>query len=82
MKPLSSTRAPVASVDVETGTPTDPPYVRSDICAVPAAAVVGEAMLGWVLGGALLERFGGDRIDASLAAARQVDSQPMPGISR
>jgi chorismate synthase len=82
MKPLSSTRAPVASVDLVTGTSTDPPYVRSDICAVPPAAVVGEAMLGWVLGEALLERFGGDRLDASLAAARQVDSQPMPGLSR
>jgi len=79
MKPLSSTRAPVASVDLATGTSADPPYVRSDICAVPAAAVVGEAMLGWVLAGTLLERFGGDRLDASLAAARQVDSQPMPG---
>jgi chorismate synthase len=82
MKPLSSTRAPVASVDLVTGTSADPPYVRSDICAVPAAAVVGEAMLGWVLGGALLERFGGDRLDASLAAARQVDAQPLPGLSR
>jgi chorismate synthase len=82
MKPLSSTRAPVVSVDLVTGTAADPPYVRSDICAVPAAAVVGEAMLGWVLGEALLERFGGDRLDASLAAASQVDSQPMPGLSR
>lgn len=82
MKPLSSTRAPVVSVDLATGTSADPAYVRSDICAVPAAAVVGEAMLGWVLAGALLERFGGDRLDASLAAARQVDSQPMPGLSQ
>lgn len=82
MKPLSSTRAPVASVDLATGTSADPAYVRSDVCAVPAAAVVGEAMLGWVLAATLLERFGGDRLDASLAAARQVDSQPMPGLSQ
>jgi hypothetical protein len=39
-------------------------------------------MLGWVLAGTLLERFGGDRLDASLAAARQVDSKPMPGHSQ
>jgi len=81
MKPLSSTRAPVGSVDLRTGTAADPAYVRSDICAVPAAAVVGEAMLGWVLAQALVERFGGDRLDAALAAARQVDSQPIPDRS-
>lgn len=79
MKPLSSTRAPAISVDLKTGAAADPPYVRSDVCAVPAAAVVGEAMLGWVLAQALIERFGGDRLDASLAAARQVEEQPIPG---
>lgn len=82
MKPLSSTRAPAASVDLRTGLAADPPYVRSDVCAVPAAAVVGEAMVGWVLAQALVERFGGDRLDASLAAARQVDSQPIPGAGQ
>lgn len=80
MKPLSSTRTPAVSVDLRTGLSADPPYVRSDVCAVPAAAVVGEAMVGWVLAQALVERFGGDRLDASLAAARQVDSQPIPGL--
>jgi chorismate synthase len=79
MKPLSSIRAPATSVDLRTGAPADPPYVRSDVCAVPAAAVVGEAMLGWVLAQALIERFGGDRLDASLAAARQVELEPIPG---
>jgi len=79
MKPLSSIRAPATSVDLRTGVPADPPYVRSDVCAVPAAAVVGEAMLGWVLAQALIERFGGDRLDASLAAARQVELEPIPG---
>jgi chorismate synthase len=46
----------------------DPPYVRSDVTAVPAAAVVGEAMVRWVLADALTERFGGDRLDTMLAA--------------
>ncbi|HVB14220.1 MAG TPA: chorismate synthase [Candidatus Dormibacteraeota bacterium] len=79
MKPLSSTRAPATSVDLRTGVAADPPYVRSDVCAVPAAAVVGEAMVGWVLAQALIERFGGDRLDSALAAARLVEAQPPPG---
>ncbi|MGH7608376.1 MAG: chorismate synthase [Candidatus Dormibacteria bacterium] len=69
MKPLSSTRAGVASVDLALGTAADPPYVRSDVCAVPAAAVVGEAMLAWVLAQCLVERLGGDRLDALQGAA-------------
>lgn len=68
MKPLSSVRAPMISVDLDTGEPADPPYVRSDVCAVPAAAVVAEAMVAWVLADALVERFGSDRLDAMLAA--------------
>lgn len=63
MKPLSSVRLPLESVDLESGASAAPPYVRSDICAVPAAAVVGEAVVALVLGSALLERFGGDRLD-------------------
>lgn len=69
MKPLSSVRAPLASVDLATGAGSEPPYIRSDICAVPAAAVVGEAMVRVVLASALLDRFGGDRLDLMLAAA-------------
>ncbi|MGC1184012.1 MAG: chorismate synthase [Candidatus Dormiibacterota bacterium] len=76
MKPLSSTRAPAQSVDFRTGAAADPPYVRSDICAVPAAAVVGEAMLAWVLAQTLIERFGGDRLDLDLAAFRQATPNP------
>jgi chorismate synthase len=68
MKPLSSVRAELVSVDFATGEVADPPYVRSDVCAVPAAAVVGEAMVAWVLADALVERFGADRLDAMLAA--------------
>src|SRR5439155_20328161 len=68
MKPLSSVRAELVSVDFATGEVADPPYVRSDVCAVPAAAVIGEAMVAWVLADALVERFGADRLDAMLAA--------------
>jgi chorismate synthase len=68
MKPLSSVRAQLVSYDFATGEVADPPYVRSDVSAVPAAAVVGEAMVAWVLADATVERFGGDRLDAMLAA--------------
>jgi chorismate synthase len=68
MKPLSSVRAEIPSVDFETGEATNPPHVRSDVTAVPAAAVVAEAMVAWVLADALCERFGQDRVDAMLAA--------------
>jgi chorismate synthase len=68
MKPLSSVRREVESVDLATGLPVDPAYVRSDVCAVPAAAVVAEAMMAWVLADALAERFGADRIDAMRAS--------------
>jgi len=79
MKPLSSTRAELASVDLATGEPADPPHVRSDVTAVPAAAVVGEAMLAWVLAEAVCERFGHDRLDAMLAAAEAVRPAALPG---
>lgn len=69
MKPLSSVRAPLQSVDLASGERADPPYIRSDICAVPAAAVVGEAVVALVLAGAVLEGFGGDRLDGIVAAA-------------
>jgi chorismate synthase len=78
MKPLSSVRAEVVSVDFDSGEAADPPYVRSDVCAVPAAAVVGEAMVAWVLAGALVERFGQDRMDAMLAAFAAVRDADLP----
>jgi chorismate synthase len=78
MKPLSSVRSELASVDFESGEPTDPPHVRSDVCAVPSAAVVGEAMVAWVLAEALTERFGQDRLDAMLAAYGSVVGADLP----
>ncbi|HEX4744325.1 MAG TPA: chorismate synthase [Candidatus Limnocylindria bacterium] len=78
MKPLSSVRSPVASVDLASGTASDAPYVRSDVCAVPAAAVVGEAMVAWVLLEAVLERYGGDRLDLICAARERDRPAPLP----
>jgi chorismate synthase len=62
MKPISTTLTPVGSVDLATGQPAPTRYERSDICAVPRAAVVGEAMIAFVLANALLEKLGGDSL--------------------
>ena len=62
MKPISTLRKGLPSVDLKTGRPARAPYQRSDACVVPAAAVIAEAMLAWILADALLERFGGDRL--------------------
>ena len=62
MKPISTTLTPLGSVDLATGEETATRYERSDICAVPRAAVVGEAMVAFVLADALLEKLGGDSL--------------------
>lgn len=78
MKPLSSVRASVDTVDLATGQPSDAPYVRSDVCAVSDATVVGEAMVAWVLAEAIIERFGGDRLEAMLAARDSMRPDALP----
>jgi len=62
MKPISTTINPLQTVDVATGEATTTQYQRSDFCAVPAAGVVGEAMVAWVLANALHEKLGGDSL--------------------
>ena len=62
MKPISTTINPLQTVDVATGEQTTTQYQRSDFCAVPAAGVVGEAMVAWVLANALHEKLGGDSL--------------------
>ena len=62
MKPISTTLTPLRSVDLAGGQPAATRYERSDICAVPRAAVVGEAMVAYVLADALLEKLGGDSL--------------------
>ena len=60
MKPISTLLKPLATVDLKTKEPARAHYERSDICVVPAAGVVGEAMVALVLTGVLLEKFGSD----------------------
>jgi chorismate synthase len=62
MKPISTLMKPLRSVDLATMTEAAAAIERSDVCAVPAAAVVGEAMIALVLADALIEKYGGDSI--------------------
>jgi chorismate synthase len=62
MKPIPTTATPQQSVDLATGQAVPSQYLRSDTCAVPAAGVVAQAMLAWVLADALVEKLGGDSI--------------------
>ncbi|HLU26233.1 MAG TPA: chorismate synthase [Longimicrobiales bacterium] len=62
MKPLSSLMQPLASVDLRTGEPAAAVRERSDVVALPAAGVVGEAMVAIVLADAMLEKFGADSL--------------------
>jgi chorismate synthase len=62
LKPISTLRRPLESVDLTTREPALAAYERSDICVVPAAGVIGEAMVAIVLAHAFLEKFGGDSL--------------------
>ncbi len=62
LKPISTLRRPLESVDLVTREPALAAYERSDVCVVPAAGVIGEAMVALVLAQAFLEKFGGDSL--------------------
>jgi chorismate synthase len=68
MKPISTLMKPLRSVDLTTMAPAEAAIERSDVCAVPAAGVVGEAAVCLVLANAVLEKFGGDTL-ADIEAA-------------
>ncbi len=63
LKPISTLRRPLQSVDFANREPVKAAYERSDVCVVPAAGIVGEAMVALVLAGAALEKFGSDSMD-------------------
>jgi chorismate synthase len=71
MKPISTLMKPLRSVDLATMSESPAAIERSDVCAVPAAAVVGEAMVALVLANAVLEKFGGDTLADIDAACRR-----------
>jgi chorismate synthase len=63
LKPISTLSKPLPSVDLITAEEIKAHYERSDVCTVPAAGVVGEAMVAIVLARAMVEKFGGDSLD-------------------
>ncbi len=74
MKPISTLMRPLDSVDLHTKAPVQAHIERSDVCAVPAASVIGEAVLALTLADAVLEKFGGDSLEevqAQLAWGRE-----------
>jgi chorismate synthase len=70
MKPISTVPRALATVDVATGEPAVAINQRSDVCAVPAAGVVAEAMVALVVADAVLEKFGGDSVAETRRNAR------------
>jgi chorismate synthase len=60
LKPISTLRRPLGSIDFASREPVKAAYERPDVCVVPAAGVAGEAMVALTLAGAALEKFGGD----------------------
>jgi chorismate synthase len=66
MKPFSTVPRPLSTVDLATGEPAVAIKQRTDVCAVPAGAVVGEAVVAHVLADAVLEKFGGDSLPETL----------------
>jgi chorismate synthase len=70
VKPIATLASPLSSIDLRSGEAAKAHYERSDICIVPAAGVIAEAMLAIVLTDACLEKFGGDNLKETLANYR------------
>jgi len=75
MKPLPTLTKPLRSVDTDTKEPAAALKERTDSCTVPAAGVVGEAMVAIVLASAYREKFGGDHIDDVIDAVRRYEER-------
>jgi chorismate synthase len=61
-KPLSTLMRPLRSIDLRTKEPVEATIERSDVCAIPAAAVIAESVVAFVIAQAFLEKFGGDSL--------------------
>jgi chorismate synthase len=70
MKPLSSLRKPLRSVDIRSAKPVSAAKIRSDVCAVPAAGVIAETMIALTLVEDALDKFGGDSLEETLTNYR------------
>jgi chorismate synthase len=79
VKPIATLGKPLPSIDLRTGKKTEAHYERSDICVVPAAGIIGEAMLAIVLTNAMLEKFGGDHLKETSANYKNYISSAYSG---
>ena len=77
-KPISTLMKPLDSADLRTGAPSPAHVERSDVCVVPAAGVVCEAMLAFVLAEALCDKFGGDAADDLVASVERYRARLRP----
>ena len=83
MKPISTVPRALRTIDTSTGEPATAHHQRSDVCAVPAAGVVAEAMVALVLADAVLEKFGGDSVVETARNRRAyLDAMPAPLAAR
>ncbi len=73
MKPIPTLSSPLSTVDMRTGKVKEAAKERSDVCAVPAASVVGEAVMGEVICGCWLDKFGGDSLSQTKKAYREYE---------
>ena len=76
MKPIATVPRALATIDVATGEATKAHHQRSDVCAVPAAGIVAEAMVALVLADAVAEKFGGDSVPETRRNVRRLPRQP------
>ena len=88
-KPIPTLVTPLRSLDLRSKEPQSASFERSDTCVVPAAGVVGEAMVAWVLADALMEKLGGDsmtevldHLEASRARWKEMLERPAPRDAR
>ena len=78
MKPLATLMEPLKSVNLATGLPATAHVERSDVCAVPSAAVIGESLLALTLADALLVKFGGDSMSEFLPRFKEWHAATSP----
>lgn len=82
MKPISTLMQPLRTIDMKTGDPDQAVRERSDVCAVPAAAVVGEQMVAYVIADEISRKFGGDTVDDILESLDRYRSRIADRIGR
>jgi chorismate synthase len=81
MKPISTLPRPLPSLDIQSGEAVQAHFERADTCAVPAAGVIAEAMVAWVLAVAFLEKYGGDslaEVQAHFNASQALQKKRLP----